>query len=71
MQFDLGKLAERRKALGMTAAELARRTEINRSTISRIECGALTPYPSQIRRIESVLNSLGEDMCTARGAGGC
>ncbi|MDO4848358.1 MAG: helix-turn-helix transcriptional regulator [Coriobacteriia bacterium] len=57
MAFDPALLAKRRAALGLTAAELARRAGINRSIISGIEHGRLTPYPSQIRRIKAVLDT--------------
>lgn len=61
MAYDPAKLVKRRENLGLTAAELARRAGIDRSTISKIEHGSFTPYPTQIRRIAAALSAGPED----------
>lgn len=71
MTFTPSELQTKRKALGLSAAELSRRTGIHRSTISRIEHGAFTPYPSQLRRIEVALNSLQDEEPALDVPGGC
>lgn len=44
-----------RKAKGWSQAELARRAEMHPSTISQIERGLQTAYPSQIEKLARAL----------------
>jgi len=44
-----------RQQRGWTALELARRSRIHPSDISRIESGRLAPYQPQVRRLARVL----------------
>jgi transcriptional regulator with XRE-family HTH domain len=49
------RLIEERKRRGWSQAELARRAHLNAATVSLIESGRLTPYPSQVRKIADAL----------------
>ena len=50
-------IRSKRRQLGWSQAEPARRTGMHPADISRIESGRLRPYPSQIRKIESALST--------------
>ena len=41
---------------GWSQAELARRTRLHPSTISKIETGVQKPYPSELAKIATILN---------------
>lgn len=46
-----GRLSERRKAVGLTQAELARRAGVRIETLNRIERGKTTPDFTTIRKL--------------------
>ena len=48
-------LRERREAKGWSRAELARRADMNASTVGSIENGRLRPYESQLRKLVEAL----------------
>jgi transcriptional regulator with XRE-family HTH domain len=50
------KIAQIRKGLGMTQAELAERCGTTQQQIARIETGAVDPRVSTVRRIAEALN---------------
>ena len=54
---------------GWSQAELARRTGMHPSTISRIETGQMRPYPSQVKKIASVLGIAEDDVMEEVGGG--
>ena len=49
------KITPRRMSLGLTQAGLGRKARVHSSTISRIECGQLHPYPAMLVRIARAL----------------
>ena len=49
------RITQAREARGWSRAELARRANMNPSTISLIESGRQTPYPSQTAKIAAAL----------------
>lgn len=44
-----------RERRGWSKAELARRAELNASTVGQIEAGRLVPYPGQVRKLAEAL----------------
>lgn len=50
------RLKRVREDAGMSRAELARRAEMQGSTITNIESGRFIPYEKQLAKIASVLN---------------
>jgi len=46
---------KRRREIGITKAELARRAHVQANTIGWIEAGRFKPYPVQLERIADVL----------------
>lgn len=55
MELDGTKITELRESRGWSRAELARRAGMNASTISLIERGRFTPYPSQAKKLAVAL----------------
>jgi DNA-binding XRE family transcriptional regulator len=53
------RIAVRRKAVGMTQAELARLADVRTETISRIERGHTTPDFATIRKLVRAMESAG------------
>jgi DNA-binding XRE family transcriptional regulator len=51
-----GRIAERRRAVGLTQAELARRAGVRIETLNRIERGRTTPDFSTIRKLVEAIN---------------
>ena len=49
------EIKPRRTAKKWSQAELARRSDMHPATISLIESGRMTPYPSQLEKIEAAL----------------
>lgn len=47
---------------GWSQAELARRTGMHPSSISRIETGHMRPYPSQVNKIAGALDIDADDV---------
>jgi transcriptional regulator with XRE-family HTH domain len=50
------RLVERRRASGLTQAELARRAGVRVETLNRIERGRTTPDFSTVRKLVSAMN---------------
>jgi len=55
---DLKEIRNKRKALNLTQQDLATRTNLSRSTITKIEIGYLDPSYSKVKRIFDTLNHL-------------
>ncbi len=51
------KLIRRRKAAGLSQAELARRAEIRPETLNRIERGRTTPDFATVRKLVNAMNA--------------
>jgi transcriptional regulator with XRE-family HTH domain len=49
------RLTNERKRRGWTRAELARRANMNATTVSLIETGRLRPYPGQLAKLAHAL----------------
>ncbi len=55
---DLKEIRNKRKALNLTQQDLATRTNLSRSTITKIEIGYLDPSYSKVKNIFDTLNHL-------------
>ena len=54
------RITDLREALGITQAELSRRTGINATTISLISHGRFIPYDGQLYRLKMALHFAGD-----------
>lgn len=54
------KLSLVRRESGLSMSALARRAEMHVSSISQIENGRLTPYPTQMEKIAKALDWAGD-----------
>lgn len=52
----MGKLTEIRESKGMSKVELARRSNVSRATINRIESGKVCPHISTITMLANILD---------------
>ena len=55
---DIKEIRNKRKALNLTQQDLATRTSLSRSTITKIEIGYLDPSYSKVKKIFDTLNHL-------------
>lgn len=53
-------IAEARKTLGLTQAELAAKLGINQATISRMEAGVLAVEPRTVLAMKALLTGVGD-----------
>lgn len=58
----MNRLRAERKSRGWSQAELARRAELNATTVGLIENGRLMPYPVQLAKLGRALGLEGEDV---------
>ena len=56
------ELRELREARGWSKAELARRAELNPTTVGWIESGRFRPYPVQLEKLARALDLTVEDL---------
>ena len=56
--FDIKRLKEIRKKLGMTQQAFAKRANVSQSLIAKIESGAIDPSYSNVLKIEQTVNDL-------------
>ena len=61
MVFDITRLKDIRKHLGLTQGVLAQKIGISQSMVAKIEAGTLDPTYSYVKKIESALESLTKD----------
>lgn len=59
-----------RKKLGLSRAELARRTKMQQNVIAWIETGRFIPYPSQIEKLAAALGVDDADLLLEQIEGG-
>ena len=57
-------LQRRREERGWSKAELARRAELNATTVGSIESGRFRPYPGQLSKLAKALGVTVEDITT-------
>ena len=55
MSLTARQITEARERKGWSKAELARKANMNASTISQIESGRINPYPGQLVKIARAL----------------
>lgn len=51
----IAELTALRESKGWSKAELARRADLNASTVGQIEAGRLRPYPGQVAKLARAL----------------
>ena len=60
-------LQKHREAHGWSKAELARRAELNASTVGGIENGRIRPYPGQLEKLADALGVSVSELVEATG----
>ena len=58
MVFDIARLKDIRKKLGMTQQQFAKRATVSQSLIAKIEAKAIDPSYSNVLKIEQTINEL-------------
>lgn len=61
MVFDIAKVGEIRKRLGLTQKQFANRAGVSQSMIAKIEAGRMDPSYSSVRKIEALVNTLSRE----------